>query len=464
MHWVWRSVSTWILAALAALLLLQLFTYPGLFLTRIGGPYLAGMLVHVFLASVFIEAVERRLPRPFVILPIVLYGAYYVAYLAQGYWVAEKAAELRATNPRLLIAYNSEQHSLVMPEARPFTEGHKIEVVYEALAHIKPEGHLAHRLFLLEDCNTVARGGRSRVEKVEPYLARTFRNNVCVIKMPERPPKRMIEISVGPSVQEWKRKWGISEQAIQVKLEGKVLGAFRTAHYWRLPEFPQLQIGCAFMFRGARRQCGWDIVRTSQWISGIPADVDKARYDSPVSIMLGIEQFTAADVRTFRGYPSNAEALQRAQDEPGRARGELFDQLQAMLSGKVVQPPRDMGYWLAREPERLAPLAKPMADLFVELLDGGVRSQPHRTEILQALGVAIPALPREAFGEVAEAIFAVAGDKDFWQRYPALYLRASDIGPYGLPLYREHFMLGKFGGYLQLLPVLAICRIGRCRP
>ena len=164
--------------------------------------------------------------------------------------------------------------------------------------------------------------------------------------MPERPSKRLIEVSLTRNAEVLKRKWRISEQTTEVRLEGTVLGAFTVAHHWRLPAFPKLMMGCLNLATPAWR-CGADFVRTSQWISAIPADGDSWRNDAPVSVMLGIERYTASDLENSAGYPSNAVALERAQNEAGRVQGEVFDLLQAMLSGKVVQPPHNMGYSLA---------------------------------------------------------------------------------------------------------------------
>jgi hypothetical protein len=74
--------------ALITLAALQLFPIPGIFLMFLGAAMITGLLVHVFLASLFIEAMMHRVPRVLVLVPILAYGGYYVAYINEAYRIA----------------------------------------------------------------------------------------------------------------------------------------------------------------------------------------------------------------------------------------------------------------------------------------------------------------------------------------------------------------------------------------
>lgn len=469
MGWVVRSVSTWLLVALAALLALQALPFTGIFLMIFGAGLLAGLMVHALLASIALEAIFGRLPRMFVLLPVALYGAYYAAYAWQGRQAAQMAAELREGNPGLLLQFEPERHALVMAQAGSFIQRYKIDVAYEANANFKPEGYLAHRLFAREDCASIPNDSQHRIQKhglVRPFTGTNRSKSthaVCVVRMPERPSKSAIEVEVQDRAQVWKRSWGISERITRIRAEGRLIGTYKTAHYWRLPSFPWLFLGCWLNSARPAWQCSADFMRKSEWISSVPAGKDQV-LDAPVSVMLGIAKYGEDDPQAFEGYASNAEALERARNEAGRVQDEVFDQLSGMLSGQDIKPPHNMGYSLSLQPDKLGPLAKPMTELFITLLDRGVVSKPYRGEMLEMLGRAIPALPREAFAEVAGEIIAVAGSKDFWNHYPGLYLRAADVGPRGLPLYRDHVLRDAVKGWLRVLPVMAICRIGQADP
>ncbi len=467
MGWIRRSVSTWLLVALVASLALQALPFTGIFLMMFGAGLLSGLLVHALLASVAVESIFGRLPRAFILLPVALYGAYYAAYVWQGRLAAEKAADLQATNPGVILQFEPEQHALVMAQAGTFVQRHRIDVAYEANASFKPELYLAHRLFTQEDCASIPKDSQHRVQK--HGLVRAFSSTsrsksaargVCLVRMPERPTRTLVEIEVKDQAQVSKRKWGISERITRVKLDGKVIGAYTVAHHWRLPRFPRLFLGCGLISSRSAWECSADFMRKSEWIGTASADGEQA-LDAPVGVMLGIARYGEVDLQGFTGYPSNAEALARARNEAGRVEREVFDQLQGMLAGQNIKPPHNMGYSLSLQPDLLAPLAKPMTAMFVALLDSGVLSRPYRSDMLEMLGRAIPALPREAFGEVSGDLLAVAGSKDFWQRYPGIYLRVADIGPRALPLYRDHLLQGTLKGWLQPLPVMAICRIGQ---
>jgi len=56
--------------ALITLAALQLFPIPGIYLMFLGAAMITGLQVHVFLASLFIEAMMHRVPRVLVLVPI----------------------------------------------------------------------------------------------------------------------------------------------------------------------------------------------------------------------------------------------------------------------------------------------------------------------------------------------------------------------------------------------------------
>lgn len=141
-----NTASFWILVALLVLLLLQWFPITGVFLMFVGAPFIAGLLVHVFLGSVAIEGLTGRLPRLLLILPVGAYGAYYAAYVAQGVRIAQTSAALSAGNPGLVLQFDPAQNALVMAHAGGFVTQHAVEVAFEPNANYQPEGHLSHRL------------------------------------------------------------------------------------------------------------------------------------------------------------------------------------------------------------------------------------------------------------------------------------------------------------------------------
>jgi hypothetical protein len=203
-----------------------------------------------------------------------------------------------------------------------------------------------------------------------------------------------------------------------------------------------------------------DFIRRHETLEAVPNGIDRASYDSPVSIMLGLRKYTAADLAAFRTHPQNASALVAVADEPARVENEVFALLQQVLDGQSPQPPHDMGYSIALNPQRLAPLADAMARRFGEL----VRAPPNQTHgpaYASVLATGLAALPRAAFARVAGEVFALAQDPKFAERHPALYIRAADAGPHAFDFYKGDLMAIRQRPALRPLVPLAICRVGR---
>ena len=101
--------SLWALAAAIVLFLLQLLPIPGVFLMMFGAGLITVLLIHVALISLFVEAAIGRLPRILMVVPVLVYGGYYVAYWQEGREIAERAAALRAANPGKVLDFDPEK-------------------------------------------------------------------------------------------------------------------------------------------------------------------------------------------------------------------------------------------------------------------------------------------------------------------------------------------------------------------
>jgi hypothetical protein len=163
----------------------------------------------------------------------------------------------------------------------------------------------------------------------------------------------------------------------------------------------------------------------------------------------------------FKGFPENDAALASVADEPRRVEDRAFALLQEIVDGHNPKPLHNMGYSLGQNPERLAPFAEAMARRFVELNGPGARNIPNRDGQWFALRDAIAALPRTAFSSIANQIFDIVRRQPERDPMPALYVRAADAGMTTFPFYRDHFLGDANRGYLRILPVLAICRLGQ---
>jgi hypothetical protein len=453
-----KLVSFWAFVALAALLALQAFPVTGIFLMMFGAALLSGALVHIFLLSLFFEAVGR-VPRFLMILPVAAYGAYYAVYFHQGAEIAGKSAELKASNPSMIMDFNPSSHSLVTAEANTLVQRYAIPVAYEANSNFQPEGHLSFRLIRRDQCN-IRRDSQSRIQTFGMHFGGRFQQNVCVLRFPEAPTSNIVRVERRGDDEVWKRKWGISQQVTEISVDGKALGTYRSASVWRLPALPLGYIGCALISSTPAWKCGADFKREHVVIDVVPAGIDRQSYDSAVSIMLGLKKYTESDLAGFRGYELNDAALVRVAGEPDRVEDEMFRTLEAIIDGQNPRPPHNLGDAVGRNPSRLVPLTEKLAARFVELNQADARRVSNHQEQARALAMALTSLPRAAFLGVSDQIFGVIQEERSWDRYPALYVRTGDIGVKAFEFYKKDFIAGKFALHLRMLPVLAICRIG----
>jgi hypothetical protein len=244
-----------------------------------------------------------------------------------------------------------------------------------------------------------------------------------------------------------------------------VIGSFKTASVWRLPPFPVLRTGCFPRPGNPTWKCAIDFNLTQMFIDAIPEKVDRAQFDTPESIMLGIARRAAADFASFRGSEQNEAALARVAREPGRVDDEAFDILKSILDGQDLQQPLGIfNYPITQMPERLAPFAEAMAKRFAELsklhIDGGRAATDQYTVLANGLA----ALPPDAFAKVSDAIFDAIQNDNALDTFAPLYLRAAGSGIKTLAFYEKEFTTGRFAGSTRTYPVLAICRIGQASP
>jgi hypothetical protein len=105
--------------------------------------------------------------------------------------------------------------------------------------------------------------------------------------------------------------------------------------------------------------------------------------------------------------------------------------------------------------------AEGMAQRLSELAEASPKNISYRDDQIRALAGGLSALPRDAFARITEVAFAVIQKvENSWEHMPVLYVRTADIGATSLSFYRRDFITGRVKGYLKMLPVLTICRMG----
>jgi hypothetical protein len=453
--------SSKVFVFLLVFLVLEVLPLPGIYLMFLGGSLFAGLLVHLLLASLFVEALIGRIPRAFVVIPIIAYGTYYAAYFREGWQVAQVSQQLRTANPGKVYDFDPAANSLVMDRAQEFVETHDVPVAYEPNKNY-PEGYLSERLITRAQCNGVKRDTQNRVFTLGMHFDGIFQQNVCLLRFPEPPPNKTVKVTLVGDPQIWARRGDIREQTTEITVDDKTVGSFTRAFTWRLSGLPVLAIGCVLIDQPPAWKCLADFKRNLVTIDGIPDTVDRAKFDDPTSVMLGIRKYVAADLANFSGFDSNQAALESVHNEPEKVENSVFDTLAAIIDGKNPKTPFNLGYSLATNPDRLAPYADGMTRRFVALVGGDYKAIPNWREQIEALAGAIGALPHDAFLRVAGPLFElVKQDPDrAMHKYAMIYVRLGDAGATTLPFYRDQIMAHEITGWERMFPVLALCRIG----
>jgi hypothetical protein len=446
---------------LIVFLALEYFPLPGVYLMLVGGSLFAGLLVHLFFASLLVEALTGRIPRAFILVPIIVYGGYYGAYFREGWQVEQLSQKLRTTNPGKIYDFDPTVSSLVMDRAQEFVETHDVPVVYEPNRNF-PEAYLSERLITRAQCAGIKRDTQNRVFKFGVHFNGIFQGNICLLRFPERPTNKSVKATLLGDPQIWAHHTEIRQQTTEISVDDKAIGSFTTAFIWRLPAFPFLAIGCALNSGAPSWDCFAGFTRSLMTIDGTPDTIDRAKFDDPISVMLGIRKYVAADLSNFAGFDSNLQALDSVHKEPEKVQNSVFDALDAVIDGQNPKPPFNLGYSAATSPDRLTPRAEDMARRFVALVRGDITTVPNGREQMEALAVAIGALPHDAFVGVAGPLFEVikeAPDRAI-HKYPMIYIRMGEAGTMTLPFYRDQIMVEEMRGWQRMFPVLALCRIG----
>ena len=459
-----RLLSFWLFVLLGLIVVLQAVPGIGLYAFLMASSYsLVGILANAGLISLLVEAIIGRVPRVLLVFPLIAYGGYYAVYIKQTIDIARKQDELRAANPGKVLDFDANSQSLLTADARSLVQRYAIPVAYDPDEISKSEEHLSFRLIRRDQCK-IRKDSQGRIQVHTMQSEYRFQNPPCVLRFPEVPRGKIVSATRTGGEETWRRNWSVTVQVTTLTVDGIVAGKYRSAWIWRLPVIPiPLQFGCIWVPVATGLQCGADFARTRVELDTVPTTIDRTKYDSPLSVMLGLKRYTMGDLAAFPGFAINDAALARITKEPDRIEDQVFGMLTNVLAGQNPKPLFNMGYSLSLHPDRLAPFAEQMTERLVALETATDSNVPNRRELADVLATALVSLPRPAFLRVVDRVFDLLEEVVLtpWGRFPALYVRAADAGPRTLDFYVRDFMTGERLKSRQNLPVLAICRVGK---
>ena len=483
-----ETYSFWAFAALAGLLLLQLLPYPGVVLMLLGAPLLAGVLVQLLLATLFVEAVTRRLPRIFACIPFLFYGAYYAMFVMEGREVAEDAAKLRSQNEGVAFRFDPATQALVVEDASTFASEHDLPVVYEKSPFKDaPDAYVAHRRLPRHQCEQAHAAlsalptaiERSRIEIYYPRKGGKLdgepSKTMCVLSLPETPTKAIVSASKSdpPTRPEGA---AISEGTVDFAYLGRTVASYSIASIDRLPAFPSLVIGCVLVPGTPPWPCTAKFLRRR---TEIVTDPNAGAEEDPVGAVLGIPMLSEPDRETASPASNLPEILDRIRSYARRVNiaqadrnDHLFSAFTEFLDDKTYEIVRIGAFNMlslngtekvsdglreavTRDPARLSALRDKMIEKLVDLDRHGVSKVSPWVDLVET---ALLTMPKDQFTAVPDAslraLLAYLAKTERW-RDGGLYIRAADAGPRTLDFYAADL---KRLGVAEA--ALAICRLG----
>jgi hypothetical protein len=485
-------------AALAAIVLLQLPPIPGIFFLLFGAPLIAGLLVHVFLATLFIEAVIGRIPRTLVVVPLLAYGGYCGMYAQETWRIAVESAKLRGERPGLTLKFDPTIQNLAVKDARSFIDNHDISVAYEPSPITLPDGYISYRRLPTDQCaeahatwaelpSIVLRAKISvQYRTVGGPLTGVTDTNTCVLQLPERPRRDVVSVIERGGEPEWKEGPGIHERTFDFSVGGKLVAAYRTAWINRLPIFPSIVIGCWLIDNPPEWRCTAGFTRARIEIAADPNDKGDVARDDPIGAVLGIPRLSKKSLETappavdfdailveIKSYQQRLDDYKAAHDD------DLFTAFVRFLNNQSYQA-EQQGAWrmvvvdgnekipsgmreaIDKDPSRLSPLRDQMVAKLVELDRNGISTVSPWADLVKH---ALLMLPKAQFAampdETLQTLLGYLTKTEAW-RYGGLYIRAADAGARTLEFYAKDLArMAKTPGSRADNPAMAICRIGR---
>jgi hypothetical protein len=454
-----RAPSLWFVIALIALMILEIPRTTGGPLEKAGAELVAGWLGQLVFLSLIFDALRGTLPRAVALIPVIFYSSYYIAYWEQGVHIRLKSDELRAKNPGMIVAFDPGKYSLATDQADIFAASHSVPVVYARDLSYFPDGYVSYRLIAKSNMKDLSKEKVTDAQILSVYWNGVKQSNVVEIRIPETPPHGVISVSVNDDAGEGWKDWNIGSRTTSLVVEGRVIGAFKSAYVRRLPIAPFFTIGCRFSAEPPKRSCQAEFRTEELPIESRPDSVDRTLYDEPVSIMLGIKALSKKDMTEFRGFSADAgigALLRSAPDEEA-----AFEALREIIDGRSPTLSWAMSFLIADDPSRLAPLAAGMVKRFLELSQNVKIDVPDRSGQARLLASGIVALRLTEFAAVQDQLTDLARKASTRDEYPLLYLRLADAGSKVFSIYRDQFLAQNATQPERLLAALAICRIGQ---
>jgi hypothetical protein len=190
-------LSICLFAITGILFLLQLFPYTGIFLMMLGAMGWSTILINLGFIVMIIESLYRKLPRWFILFPIIYFGGYAALTIASHteFYLLQRDATIK--NQSANIPFNSEIHALVIGKTDSMLSGmanwmvqsYDIPVIYDKNPNFHTANHLSYRLAGKFICDKARKNFtvNTGIFTNPVYENGKMSKDLCAIRKPEDP-------------------------------------------------------------------------------------------------------------------------------------------------------------------------------------------------------------------------------------------------------------------------------------
>lgn len=289
--------------------------------------YIFGFIPHLFLVGLIADIISKRIPKIFLLVPLVIYLPYYAFYIKERIAITSFEKELQEKKESFAINFDSSIHAIEYnsPIIVSSVEGvkeaitnNKIPVLYKKDSNAIL-GYSAYRLVSNERCEKIEKiKTKSKKERADFYTERNYwwgnkqskllenRKSLkqCFFSHEEKPTKKIISVTANTNQRAVvKHGLQLSETTYTAEINYQEVGSIhRFLLMKEMPIFPFFLAAC--FYSGSQNwECGGKLLRPRK-------HRQLGQYEkNALATLLNLEEYKESDFDNFTDYPENAKMI-----------------------------------------------------------------------------------------------------------------------------------------------------------
>lgn len=457
--------SLWFFIFTAIVFLLQLFPLTGIFLMFVLAPLWSVILINLGMAGIGLEALVGRVSRVWLVLPLLWFGGYYLAYANDQRLLARLKAETVRFNAGKMMPFDPATQDLLFEKGKGDFHPSAFSLIqfYGLRRAFDAEGGRVHFLGDAAACAALRGNDVFRSANVYamgfhtagPIGKRRPVKGFCGIQAPGTPDRPVVRV-VSETILS-RSSWmpvRTEELTIRDDRTGREV-ALRTGIAAPLKRWPMLAIGCTLNSGAPSWNCSAGFLRDG--FTPLTAKSDAGQDSAIVAAGLGLQR--SDNLAAIASGPDVLSAYGEAADQALVAKELAI--LEAMLADPLVYLKDGWFYHLPNRPAIIAPYA---GRIFAAL--GVLQTSDTRgSETGRNLWRLAAALPDEAIAPYRARLtdwLAPAQTRPWTKQTGEIYTRLDIADPVARDIVLHRLETERGDLQTSLLP--PFCRMGRAAP